>query len=103
MVDWWLAKVEWWLALVEWWLAMVAWCFMLLVVEYGSGVPGSTPGSVRALLWWLLYMLFFVFYTARLLNICGFAKENVLQWMPSFYSIHILLITSRFVACFDDV
>nr|CAD2180430.1 unnamed protein product [Meloidogyne enterolobii] len=71
--------------MVDWWLAMVAWCFMLLVVEYGSGVPGSTPGSVRALLWWLLYMLFFVFYTARLLNMCGLAKEDVLQWMPSFY------------------
>uniref|UniRef100_A0A914KJG3 Uncharacterized protein n=1 Tax=Meloidogyne incognita TaxID=6306 RepID=A0A914KJG3_MELIC len=64
--------------MVDWWLAMVAWCFMLLVVEYGSG-------SVRALLWWLLYMLFFVFYTARLLNMCGLAKEDVLQWMPSFY------------------
>ncbi|CAK5092111.1 unnamed protein product [Meloidogyne enterolobii] len=63
--------VLWWLAMVAWWCfgGLLWWHGSALVVEYGSGVPGSTPGSVRALLWWLLYMLFLVFYAARLVNL----------------------------------
>ncbi|CAK5065979.1 unnamed protein product [Meloidogyne enterolobii] len=80
LVDWWLAMVAWWCfggllwwhggalvacyggMVVLWWLASCSWWLNMVL-------PGSTPGSVRALLWWLLYMLFLVFYTARLVNL----------------------------------